>query len=220
MNYLEKKMMMEVQKDDDRTAETENMPNSLFQVSSNYFGECLNHEEELVELNRYNEAVNKLANSENADVKVDGWKKQFEKNEIKFIGASMVKILASFNTFKLINFQSRFLTNLAKNKSVKKNREELKKQESDNNLLQNQNDNYMDDKDRKEIDQDSINQLSINKDIEYYLLQIQMPSKLEFQIEDDDFFIKLNRNEKLIKIKQEKLKIWSILILCYGLISK
>ena len=73
-------------------------------------------------------------------------------------------------------------------------------------ILQNQNDNYVDDKDRKEIDQDSINQLSINKDIEYDLLQIQMPSKLEFQIEDDDFFIKLNRNEKLIKIKQEKIE--------------
>ena len=130
----------------------------------------------------------------------------FEKNEIKFIGVSMVKSLASFNIFKPINFQSRFLENLAKNKSVKKNREELKKQESDNNLLQNQNDNYVDGKDRKEIDQDSINQLSINKDIEYDLLQIQMPSKLEIQIKDDDFFIKLNRNEKLIKIKLEKIE--------------
>ena len=45
-----------VQKDD-RTAETENMPNSLFQMSSNYFGGSLNHEEEPVELNRYNEVV-------------------------------------------------------------------------------------------------------------------------------------------------------------------
>ena len=44
-------------------------------MASNYFGESLNHKEEPVELNRYNEVVNKFVNSENVDVKVDEWKK-------------------------------------------------------------------------------------------------------------------------------------------------
>ena len=121
---------------------------------------------------------------------------------IRFIGSTMVNSLASTNAPKLFLFQSRFLANLAKNSLVKASEEELIEKDVINNMLPDQNEPIGAERNINEIEKYFDIQMPANNDIEDSLLPFQIPSKLDVQLVDDEFYLSFDWNEKLIKIKQ------------------